>query len=115
MQLLLACGIALFGTAISFGFPRGDARKWAFGVTAWLSLPLGFIIEPVLGFRIAEIAGCAPSAAKEIECFINGWDISGWMNGLVFSGYGIAFVAVPWFLFGGFCVIVAWIVYAFRN
>ena len=113
MQILFVIFLALFGGTIACRFPRGGARNWMLIVTIWLSVPLGFIVETIVGFYLADLGGCTPSAAKEIECFVHGWDISAWMNGLVFSGYGFAFFAFPWFAIGGFCVLIYGFLYAF--
>ncbi len=115
MQFFFVILVALVGAALAYRFPRGDARNWMIIVTIWLSVPLGFLVEPIVGFYLADLGGCSPSAAKEIECFVNGWEVSAWMNGLVFSGYAFAFFALPWFAIGGFCVLIIWVFYAFRK
>lgn len=116
MQILFALLIALFGALFVRHMRKGAQRTWMLILTLWLSVPIGFIVEPIVGYAIADWAGCpSPSAAREIECFIGGWNVSPWMNGLVFAGYAFAFIAFPWFAIGGVCVLIFGLVSAFRK
>jgi hypothetical protein len=44
---------------------------------------------------------CEVSARAYSTCIVNGFDVSEWVNSLVFSGYLIALFAIPWAAFFG--------------
>ncbi len=66
-------------------------------------------------FYVAKLGGCHPSARAPIDCVVYGFDVSDSINGLVFSGYTVAFVVLPWFIIGGICISACALIQLFRN
>lgn len=101
MDLVFLLIIIALGTAIAFAT---KAKKWVLIFTIWLSVPLSSILSIRVGWYVAKLGDCHPSARAPIECVVHGYDVSDWINGLVFSGYAAAFVILPWFVIGAVCV-----------
>ena len=68
-------------------------------VTFWA--PVTIAVYAALGFWLAKTGDCEVSARAYSTCIVNGFDVSEWVNSLVFSGYLIALFAIPWAAFFG--------------
>ncbi len=112
MDIVFSLIAATLGTACAFAT---KAKKWVLLLTIWLCVPIGILLSTTLGFYVAKLGDCQPSARAPIECIVWGYDVSDWMNGLVFSGYAFAFVGIPWFAIGAICVALYGIFRALKN
>jgi hypothetical protein len=103
VDIIFSLIVVILGTACAFAT---KAKKWILLVTIWLCVPIGMLLSTSLGWYVAKLGDCHPSARAPIECVVRGYDVSDWMNGLVFSGYAFAFVAMPWFVIGAIGVAI---------
>ncbi len=94
---------------------QGKPRAWATLIAIWLSTPVVIVLNLIVGLAVANLADCHPSARAAIECSLYGLDISNWINGLTYSGYAIAVIALPWFLIGGVVLGLLALVAAFSR
>ncbi|WP_298938430.1 hypothetical protein [uncultured Ruegeria sp.] len=101
MDLVFSLIVVTLGTACAFAT---KAKKWVLLLTIWVSVPIGILLSTKLGLYVAKLGDCQPSARAPIECIVRGYDVSDWMNGLVFSGYVFAFVGIPWLVIGAICI-----------
>ena len=100
LDILFILGVIIIGCACTFAT---KAKKWVLLVSVWLCVPVGILLSTTIGFYVAGIGDCRPSARAPIECVVHGYDVSDWMNSLVFSGYAFAFFGIPWLAFGLIC------------
>jgi hypothetical protein len=112
METLFSLLVLGLGLALAFA---NKAKKWVTLISIWLCVPTGFLLSTLLGFYVAKVGGCQPSARGPIECIVGGFDVSGWINGLVFSGYAFAFFVLPWFAVGAVLVAGYGIFRAFKT
>ena len=101
MDIFFSFVVIIIGAACAFAT---KAKKWVLLVTVWLCVPVGMLLSTTIGWYVAKLGDCRPSAQARIECIVQGYDVSDWINGLVYSGYGFAFVGIPWLVVGAACV-----------
>lgn len=112
MDIIFSLIVVILGTVCAFAT---KAKKWVLLVTIWLCVPTGILLSTKLGFYVAKLGDCHPTARAPIECIVQGYDVSNWINGLVFSGYSFAFVGIPWFAIGAICVAIYGILGAVKT
>lgn len=115
MFVVFALAIILIGAAIAGQNRTRSAKLWIWGIALWLSVPVGLFLSIIIGLQLAKMGDCHPSAAATITCIVHGYDVSDWVNGLVFSGYAASFLGVPWFGLGLMSIIGASLMRLFRK